>query len=159
MYSNKFVHYTDGGGQRKQITAGRDILLSTKEELWPWQWQHTQLGVYECKWFIPAEYTLSWSAVVFICKLILLFEVVFCLVRTMDTFDFTLVIKWMPNKWQQVGRDGCVKDTCVCYKTYMFTFEVWTPCMLSRSKLFSSVEDSMSEDYGVHTESMLLLWS
>lgn len=41
----------------------------------------------------------------------------------------------------------------------MFTFEVWILCMLSRSKLFSSVEDSMSEDYGVHTESMLLLWS
>jgi len=26
-------------------------------------------------------------------------------------------------------------------------------------KLFSSVKDSMSEDYGVYTESMLLLWS
>jgi len=49
MYSNKFVHYTDGGGQRNQIMAGRDILLSTKEQLLPWQWQHTQLGDYECK--------------------------------------------------------------------------------------------------------------
>lgn len=65
----------------------------------------------------------------------------------------------MPKKWQPVGRDGPVKDTCVCYMTYMFSFEVWILCMLSRSKLFSSVKDSMSEDYGVHTESMLLLWS
>jgi len=58
-----------------------------------------------------------------------------------------------------VARDACVKDTCVCYRTYIFSFEVWTLCILSRSKLFSSVEDSMSEDYGVHTKSMLLLWN
>jgi hypothetical protein len=33
MYSNKFVHYTDGGGKRIQIAAGKDILLSTEEQL------------------------------------------------------------------------------------------------------------------------------
>jgi hypothetical protein len=41
----------------------------------------------------------------------------------------------------------------------MFSFEVWTIYMLPRSKLFSSDEDSMSEDYSVHAEIMLLLWS
>lgn len=49
----------------------------------------------------PVKSTVFGSEVVsFAFELLLLSYVVFCLVRAVHTFDFTLAIYWTPNKWR-----------------------------------------------------------
>ena len=66
------------------------------------------------KWQPVAIYSYSnknvlyWSAVVFcVYEIIQLLSVVFCIIRVVCKFDFKLVVKDTPNKWQLVEFDSC----------------------------------------------------
>jgi len=93
---------------------------------------------------IPVINTLAWSAIVScVCKLILLFPVVFYLVVFVHVFNSGIVIFWRPNECNQWKVVDAVTEMFLTGPVFLFkvNVEIGSKPTMSWSKLFSSVED------------------